>query len=57
MPGKVNSTQAEALAMVCCQVMGRSPWNHCGGHVHTNIKAARDDRDCPPHGRVASGGA
>ncbi len=39
MPGKVNPTQAEALAMVCCQVMG----NHvavtvagAGGHLQLN---------------------
>ena len=30
MPGKVNPTQAEAMTMVCCQVMGNHTDN-CGG--------------------------
>ncbi len=40
MPGKVNPTQAEAMTMVCCQVMG----NHttitiagCQGHFQLNV--------------------
>jgi len=40
MPGKVNPTQAEALAMVCAQVMGNDVAIHTGGmqgHFQLNV--------------------
>jgi fumarate hydratase class II len=40
MPGKVNPTQAEALTMVCCQVMGNDVAINLGGacgHLELNV--------------------
>jgi fumarate hydratase class II len=40
MPGKVNPTQAEALTMVCAQVLGNDVAVNCGGmngHLQLNV--------------------